>query len=65
MGFSDFHGNSETVHRMRDMLAHQRLPPALLATLAAARAAATGDFKGRIEAGSRYRALAQSEWWAF
>jgi len=48
-----------------DELAHQRLPPALLATLAAARVAATGDFKGRIEAGSRYRALAQSEWWAF
>src|SRR5205809_906711 len=48
-----------------DELAHQRLPPALLATLAAARAAATGDFKGRIEAGSRYRALAQSAWWAF
>ncbi len=30
MGFSDFHGNSETVHRMRDMLAHQRLPHAVI-----------------------------------
>src|SRR5438128_5007450 len=30
MGFSDFHGNSETVHRTRDMLAHQRLPHAVI-----------------------------------
>jgi hypothetical protein len=26
MGFSDFHGNSETVHRMREMLARDRFP---------------------------------------
>ncbi len=30
MGFSDFHGNSEVVHRMRDMLARQRLPHAVI-----------------------------------
>src|SRR5437660_668518 len=30
MGFSDFHGNSETVHRIRDMLVHQRLPHAVI-----------------------------------
>ena len=30
MGFSDFHGNSETVHRLRDMLARQRLPQAVI-----------------------------------
>jgi DNA polymerase III subunit delta' len=29
MGFSDFHGNTEVVHRLRDMLARQRLPHAL------------------------------------
>src|ERR1700733_11806753 len=27
MGFSDFHGNAETVHRLRDMLARERFPP--------------------------------------
>ena len=26
MGFSDFHGNSEVVHRMREMLARDRFP---------------------------------------
>src|SRR5277367_6714971 len=26
MGFSDFHGNAETVHRLRDMLARKRFP---------------------------------------
>src|SRR6476660_9387271 len=26
MGFSDFHGNAETVHRMREMLARDRFP---------------------------------------
>src|SRR2546421_6117059 len=30
MGFSDFHGNSEVIHRMRDMLARQRLPHAVI-----------------------------------
>jgi DNA polymerase III subunit delta' len=30
MGFSDFHGNSETVHRLRDMLARERLPQAVI-----------------------------------
>src|SRR5438552_570721 len=30
MGFSDFHGNSEVVHRMRDMLARMRLPHAVI-----------------------------------
>ncbi len=30
MGFSDFHGNSETVSRLRDMLARQRLPQAVI-----------------------------------
>jgi DNA polymerase-3 subunit delta' len=28
--FSDFHGNSDTVHRLRDMLARERLPHALV-----------------------------------
>jgi len=30
MGFSDFHGNSETVRRLREMLARQRLPHAVI-----------------------------------
>jgi DNA polymerase III subunit delta' len=30
MGFRDFHGNSETVSRLRDMLGRQRLPQAVI-----------------------------------
>jgi len=30
MSFSDFHGNSETVHRLRDMLARKRFPHAVI-----------------------------------
>src|SRR5712691_1764794 len=30
MGFSDFHGNAETVHRLRDMLARKRFPHAII-----------------------------------
>ena len=30
MSFSDFHGNTETVHRLREMLARQRLPQAVI-----------------------------------
>src|SRR6201997_2311825 len=30
MPFSDFHGNSETVHRLRDMLARDRFPHAVV-----------------------------------
>ena len=30
MGFDDFHGNEETVRCMRDMLAHDRLPHAII-----------------------------------
>lgn len=30
MGFSDFHGNAETVHCLRDMLARERLPHAMI-----------------------------------
>jgi DNA polymerase III subunit delta' len=30
MSFSDFHGNSEIVHRLRDMLARQRFPHAVV-----------------------------------
>src|SRR5208283_170885 len=30
MPFSDFHGNDETVHRLRDMLARERLPHAVV-----------------------------------
>src|SRR5271157_856946 len=30
MPFSDFHGNAETVHRLRDMLARERLPHAVV-----------------------------------
>src|SRR5437868_13391111 len=30
MPFSDFHGNTETVHRLREMLARQRLPQAVI-----------------------------------
>jgi len=30
MPFSDFHGNAETVHRLRDMLAHDRMPHAVI-----------------------------------
>ncbi|MFZ0771529.1 MAG: DNA polymerase III subunit delta' [Candidatus Sulfotelmatobacter sp.] len=37
MSFSDFHGNAETVHRLRDMLARKRFPHAVI--LAGARGA--------------------------
>src|SRR6202161_2589799 len=37
MPFSDFHGNAETIHRLRDMLARKRLPHAVI--LAGARGA--------------------------
>ena len=30
MGFADFHGNSETVHRLREMLARDRFPHAVI-----------------------------------
>src|SRR5579871_3475753 len=30
MGFSDFHGNSEVVHRLREMLARERFPQAMI-----------------------------------
>jgi DNA polymerase III subunit delta' len=30
MGFSDFHGNADVVHRLRDMLARERLPQAVI-----------------------------------
>jgi DNA polymerase-3 subunit delta' len=30
MGFSDFHGNAETVHRLREMLARERFPHAVI-----------------------------------
>ena len=30
MSFSDFHGNTETVHRLRDMLARDRFPHAVV-----------------------------------
>ena len=30
MAFSDFHGNSETVHRLREMLGRKRLPQAVI-----------------------------------
>jgi DNA polymerase III subunit delta' len=30
MSFSDFHGNAETVHRLRDMLARKRFPHAVI-----------------------------------
>lgn len=30
MGFADFHGNSETVNRLRDMLARERFPQAVV-----------------------------------
>jgi len=30
MGFSDFHGNTETVHRLRDMLARNHFPHAVI-----------------------------------
>lgn len=30
MSFSDFHGNAETVHRLRDMLARNRFPHAVI-----------------------------------
>jgi len=41
MPFSDFHGNAETVHRLREMLARERLPHAII--LAGARGA--GKYK--------------------
>ena len=30
MSFSDFHGNTETIHRLREMLAHDRFPHAVV-----------------------------------
>ena len=30
MGFSDFYGNSDTVGRLRDLLAHDRFPHAVI-----------------------------------
>jgi len=30
MGFSDFHGNSDVIHRLRDMLARDRMPQAVI-----------------------------------
>ena len=30
MGFADFHGNSEVVHRLREMLARERMPQAVI-----------------------------------
>ncbi len=30
MSFSDFHGNAETIHRLRDMLARERFPHAVI-----------------------------------
>src|SRR5271169_3891347 len=30
MGFSDFYGNSETVRQLREMLAHDRFPQAVI-----------------------------------
>ena len=30
MSFSDFHGNAETIHRLRDMLARDRFPHAVV-----------------------------------
>ena len=30
MGFADFHGNEEVVQRLREMLAHQRFPQAVI-----------------------------------
>src|ERR1017187_9873562 len=30
MSFSDFHGNAETVHRLRDMLARKHFPHAVI-----------------------------------
>src|SRR6202453_5327991 len=30
MSFSDFHGNTETVHRLRDMLGRERFPHAVI-----------------------------------
>ncbi|HVO81715.1 MAG TPA: hypothetical protein VMT28_13350, partial [Terriglobales bacterium] len=30
MPFADFHGNDETVHRLREMLAHGRFPQAVI-----------------------------------
>src|ERR1035438_3229872 len=30
MGFSDFHGNADVVHRLREMLAHSRFPQAVV-----------------------------------
>jgi len=32
MGFSEFHGNSDVVHRLRDMLARNRFPQAVILT---------------------------------
>ena len=32
MGFSDFHGNAETVHRLREMLARDRFPHGVILT---------------------------------
>ena len=30
MSFSDFHGNADIVHRLREMLAHDRFPQAVI-----------------------------------
>ena len=30
MPFSDFHGNAETVHTLREMLAHEHFPHAVI-----------------------------------
>jgi DNA polymerase-3 subunit delta' len=30
MSFSDFHGNADVVHRLREMLAHDRFPQAVI-----------------------------------
>src|SRR2546422_9200675 len=30
MSFSDFHGNEDVVHRLREMLAHERFPQAVI-----------------------------------
>ncbi len=30
MGFSDFYGNSDVIHRLRDMLARNRFPHAVI-----------------------------------
>jgi hypothetical protein len=46
-------------------LARAPLPVILAKTLRAARAAAAGSLASRFEASTRYRNLAQAEWWVF